>query len=393
LPMKRFLILLAATIVTMAAVTGSIAYFTDEVVASGNVIVAGNLDVQQREYERVKVDGTNAELRRFTQQQALYPCVIRDTDAAQQIVVDGKTVSLPTGYNNYIDKIVNVSNNGNLQACVRTVIAVPSRNAGMDWIHLNRNTDGWTWTTSPVENVTIDGETYNLYTATYNTPLLPGDTTSPSLLGYYLDPNVSNNGSRLVYRNDTGEYPLGDTGVLRILVATQAAQGNPEIFANAETALEETFRAITASNHPWVDAKLAKNQAELNTLLTGARYGDVIALQDGEYTLPDTLAEGVRLVGWGAQVRVKGGHVSARNVELDNLTFTGKLQFNGYGSFLNVRFAGGLETAVTPEASNVVYKLQLFNCRADSLSVVSGGERVTLDNCTRLDGKTPLTLP
>jgi len=60
---------------------------------------------------------------------------------------------------------------------------------------------------------------------------------------------------------------------------------------------------------------------------------------------------------------------------------------------LNVRFAGGLETAVTPEASNVVYKLQLFNCRADSLSVVSGGERVTLDNCTRLDGKTPLTLP
>jgi len=388
--MKRVLMLCAAILIVMVAVTGSIAYFTDEVTVRDQVVVGGNLDIQQNEYERKVVGGQyTGELQLYTQEQQLYPCVKVD-DSTMNVDVGGHVTALPAGLRNYVDKIVNVHNKGSLQAYVRTIVATPARYTGeaqgIDWLHLVCNTGSWTWQNN-LMRVTIDGVLYDLHVGTCSEILQPGAYSTPSLLGYYLDPRVSNSGDHLVYVDESGvKHDLGKESMVTILVATQAAQAHPDVFENVTEAMEKTYGVISEINHPWVDAEIVANQTQLEQALASARYTDVIALKDGTYTLPAALPAGVKLVGWGTDVNVAGGAVAAKDVELNHLTFTGALAFTGNGSFKGVEFLQGVSASITPENGVAANKLLFESCRMDHCTVTQQGNTVEFLNCLKLDG-------
>ena len=89
--MKRFLVLCVAVIACYAAVTGSIAYFTDSVETT-NRLASGNLHVVQHEYERVTNDN-GMTVQAFTQAKQLYPAV-GSANKNVDITVSGHTVKI-----------------------------------------------------------------------------------------------------------------------------------------------------------------------------------------------------------------------------------------------------------------------------------------------------------
>ena len=108
--MKKFLILCFTAVILLAAVTGSIAYFTDSVVSEENVIASGSIDVLQHEYERVKnADGTYT-LRAFTQKQNLYahqlPSMTRGRLLSSAMASEGR---LPWKRTSYTAVIMGIS--------------------------------------------------------------------------------------------------------------------------------------------------------------------------------------------------------------------------------------------------------------------------------------------
>lgn len=384
--MKRVLILCAAILIVMVAVTGSIAYFTDEVTARDNVIVSGNLDIQQNEYERKLSGGQYTDaLQPYTQEQQLYPCVKAD-DSTMIVNVDGHEMDLPTGMRNYVDKIVNVKNTGSLLSYVRTVIATPARYTGeaqgIDWLHLVCNTKDWEWQNNALR-VDIDGKPYDLHVATYTAIVEPGESTSPSLLGYYLDPRVSNSGDQLVFVDDNRvKHDLGSEALVTILVATQATQAHPDVFENVQQAMTETYGYLSVDNHPWNQAKIVSNQEQLTQALAAAKYSDVIGLKDGTYTLPTLMPKGVCLVGWGTDVNIAGGTLAAEHVSFDHVTFTEALDLTGNGSLRSVEFLQGVNAVVAPNGGALAFT----GCRMDTCTVTTQGNTVEFDSCLKLDG-------
>lgn len=130
------------------------------------------------------------------------------------------------------DKIVTVKNTGKSDSYVRTWFAFEYGNTP---VQKNINNTDWTWS-GVIEDFTIAGTVYDLYVATYNGVLKPGQTTPPSLLQVALDKKATN-----VWRY------LRDPGL------SQAVQ--VEGFEDAEHALETAFGEIItdpkAKNNPW----------------------------------------------------------------------------------------------------------------------------------------------
>jgi len=265
--MRKIMFLGIALIISFTAIAGSIAFFTDSVTVDDNVITAGSIDVEQYEQERVKnedgayvmnEDGTTHKLAQFSQKQNLYPCVIGTNKIPVQ-VGDHSVQMYDHTVQNFMDKIVTAQNVGSSPAYIRTFVAVPAAVDGHDWIHLERN-DGidaseqaaWVWERPEALNdVEIDGAKYDIYVATY-LPILPaGDTTPPSLLGFYMDGRISNDNDQLVFVDENSvKHPIGDHPSLSILVATEAAQTLP--FTDANDALTQTFGDVDTGHHPWV---------------------------------------------------------------------------------------------------------------------------------------------
>lgn len=388
--MKKIWILCFALALSFAAIAGSIAYFTDEVSSNENVIASGSIDVLQHEQERVKTaEGTyTGTLRTFTQQQNLFPCVITTSAETDAVKVGNYEVQMyDESVQNFIDKIVTVENTGKSVAYVRTFVAVPALADGVNWLNLSCNDadDGaWTWDHKALKGVTINNQFYDIHVATYQTPLAAGETTPPSLLGFYMDKNVSNDKDQLVYIDDQGAYHyLGAHPSLTILVATQAAQSLP--FANADEALNTTFGNVKKGSHPWSDVKTVSTQAQLDEMLSTAKYDDVIALMKGDYTLPQNLADGIRLVGWNENVRLSAAAaLAANNVEFDNVTFVTDLSFTGHGSFQNVAFEGTLAATFT--------NISMFDHCTFAHTPASGvlnSSYLTVSDCTFLDAVAP----
>lgn len=266
---------MALSIVAIMAVGATLAYFTDTDEAE-NVFVVGNVNIQQNEYQR---DPETKEIEAFEDDKVAYPAVL-DKLTKGAITVDGYDFQIRSLEGNYLDKIVNVTNNGTEEAYVRTIIAIPNMNGYDDaspaenplhWNYLDA-TDfegGWNWSgsktgaagdqTDKIAEVNIGGKEYDLYVATHTAAVAANTTTSPSMVGFYLDDNVDydengyfsmQNGQRI----DLSDWmTVGEDGKveLKILVATQAVQTKG--FADAWEALDEAFGDISASNHPWVD--------------------------------------------------------------------------------------------------------------------------------------------
>ena len=260
---------LVVVMLAIAIVGGTLAYFTDTDEAV-NEFVIGNVQIDQNEWQR---DGE--EIVEFEQDKNVVPAVLKNLEKGP-ITVNGYDFNIRSLEGNYIDKIVNVTNTGTNVAYVRTIIAVPNMNGYDDsadashnplhWNYLDATDfggEGWDWNGSNDEEATeqlcyaqdveIDGASYDIYVATYNVELVPDEITSPSMVGFYLDPSVDydEDGYFFVDGNDEKHYlnEWMNDGSLKFLVATQAVQADG--FADAWEALDEAFGAITASNLPW----------------------------------------------------------------------------------------------------------------------------------------------
>lgn len=271
--MKKKIVAFTLVIVMLAIaiVGGTLAYFTDTDEAT-NVFAIGNIAIDQNEWERNE-EGAIVE---FNQGKNVVPAVFKYLTPKSDITVDGYDFTIRSLEGNYIDKIVNVTNTGSNLAYVRTIIAVPNMNGYDDsadathnplhWNYLDAtdfNGEGWDWNGSNdaeateqlcyAQNVMIDGASYDIYVATYNVELTPDEITSPSMVGFYLDPTVDHDENGYFFVDGNGEKQsleewMND-GSLKFLVATQAVQADG--FVDAWEALDAAFGAITAENLPW----------------------------------------------------------------------------------------------------------------------------------------------
>ncbi len=359
--MKRAYLLCAAIILSLVAVTGTIAYFTDQVEAVG-VVASGEISILQHESERVKgADGSYTDaLQPYTQGQMIYP-------------------GAP------VDKIVTIENNGKNIAYVRTFVAVPayySNGESISWIQLDKNTqDGWVWADAPVTNVTIDGVVYDIHYATNTNQLAPGATTAPCLLGFTVDPAVDYNGTNYVFKTADGQsLQLGSEAALTILVTTEASQAI--VFEDAYQAMDLSFGGEPAADrHPWKDVVMVHSAQELTNALAAATYDTHISLADGSYTLPAALPAGIRIFGAGLNVEVTlADTLSAYDFELDNVTVTNTMNFTGHGNFEEVTFNGGWTL------SSLNGDVQFDECIFDTYQADAGAYNVTLTRCQTFAG-------
>jgi len=267
---KKILALcLVVCLLAVAVIGGTLAYFTDTDEAT-NVLVAGDLEIVQNEKDREGNDFENQEM---------WP-----------IVNDGKDENGYHTGNNYVDKIVTVTNEGSEDAYVRTFIAFPaelddgdpsfdaSKNA-LHWNGASANdtfgaaqtgdvANAWYWTdgfevdypgTGEAWNyfqTEIDGVVYNVYVATHATALKEGETSSPSLLGVYLDKTIdseTDEQGNVTYtmKVDGKEVEINFdlSQEFNILVLTEAAQaqGFEDLNGNgsaADDALNEAFGEV-----------------------------------------------------------------------------------------------------------------------------------------------------
>lgn len=359
--MKRAYLLCAAIILSLIAVTGTIAYFTDQIEAVG-IVESGEISILQHESERIKAaDGSYTDqLQPYTQEQMIYP---------------GSSV----------DKIVTVENNGKNIAYVRTFVAIPSYyNDGesVTWLHLDKNTaDGWVWADKPIYNVSIDGTAYDIHYATNMNQLKPGQTTAPSLLGYMVDPKVDyQNNGYILEKEDGTILELSKDASLNILVATEASQAI--VFENADQAMNLTYGGEpSADRHPWKKIVFVRSAQELTGALASAAYDTHISLMDGTYTLPATLPAGIRIFGAGLNVKVSLAEtLYAYDFELDNVTVTNAMHFSGHGNFEEVVFNNGWTV------SAIDGDIQFDQCVFDTYQIDAGSYNVTLTRCQTHDG-------
>lgn len=255
---KKILSLLLVIALTAAiTLSATLAYLTDEDDAV-NVMVMGNIDIEQHEHDRNGVD--------FEQNQTLLPIV---GDPLEDRYKDANDYPTP---DNYIDKIVTVENTGDNTAYVRTFIAIPVYNDGnadiVHWIGYGNGANGaaddaaatwvpdqqkgvendWTWTAHFTTE--IEGQQYKVYTVTHSTPLAAGAVTAPNLTGVYLDSAVDydHNSGSYIYNEQAVE---GFDGTVEVLVATQAVQYDSG-WGTAEKALNTAFYTPATDAHPWI---------------------------------------------------------------------------------------------------------------------------------------------
>jgi len=266
--MKKKILSIALVLCLLAvAVVGTLAYFTDAD-KDVNVMTAGNVKIVQNETDR--------EGKAYEDGQALLPAVYFDENGEPYNPTytwegpksapnggegtftgpDGNDMTMYTdSLNNEIDKVISVTNKGNLPAYIRTIILIENLDRTvehdiMEMVHINKNaaskniTEQWL----PMR-ANIDGVLYSVGVYTYGDELAAGATSAPSLKQVWLDPSAGNDWYGL----------LGD-GKLSIIAVSQAAQTTG--FENAEEALNSAFGEVTADN-------LAKWIAETNVKTSG----------------------------------------------------------------------------------------------------------------------------
>lgn len=266
--MKKSVILCLFVALCLAAVTGTVAYFTDSI-AVQNEVKSGNLDIEQVEYERA-TDADGTYLKGYTQKQAIYPCMNQvETEERPDVTVATKdgdvsiTAKLNQTIQGYVDKIVVSTNHGSLNAYIRTLVAVPTAFAEavhLDW-NLDKAEEPTGWVRGETFTADIHGVNHTIQYATYYTAIGPNESAAPSLLGFYLDSAVGHDGEQYTL----GTTKLGSGSELKILVATQAAQAIPTGIgerttrARAVESLRETYDknedGTYTIHHPWMPAK------------------------------------------------------------------------------------------------------------------------------------------
>ena len=265
---KKLAATLSVVLILGLAVLGILAYLTSED-SDVNVMTLGNVEVKLHEMQR---NENKTDLEEFRNGQNLYPAVY----------VNGNDETFNMSLNkNYIDKIVYASNEGESDAYMRIVVAVPTW-AATDgapatnnlhsniatattnekltaWMTANEiNVAGSAYTLeSPDTVVTIDGQEYFMLVFTFDEPIKAGEYTRPTLLGVYLDDSIDYNADTEKYIGVDGtEFEVPD-GKLYIPVKVQAIQA-----AGFDTSAD-AFAAADFPVNPWDEAVMVDTADEL----------------------------------------------------------------------------------------------------------------------------------
>lgn len=246
--LNRKYVLIVALLVSLAmATTGTLAYLTDTD-ADVNVMTLGSVKIVQNEQERTE----SGALDEFTQKKPLFPAHYTDDsidwapeskwiqpgNQAWKVVEDNECV---------VDKFVTVTNVGESDAYIRTIIAYEGdATYGPEgkYIHVVHNGSN----VDPAIAVEchgvyeIDGVNYTVYSYTYPQALAPDETSIPSLKQVYMDKTADN--------DVVAQY--GDN--YDILVLSQAIQTKGFTDKGADYALTEGFGEVTEENlATWLD--------------------------------------------------------------------------------------------------------------------------------------------
>lgn len=251
-------ICLCVTMLAIAIVGASLAYFTDTKDAT-NTFTVGNVKIKLIEQQR----GENG-LVPFEQNKKLYPIVGSAQGAKDEY-------GMPTA-KNYVDKMVTIENTGSEAAYIRAYFAIPSAlddgyetfNAGKNVLHFNfgnkvvngaiSSTEGveWIWTHGSkwnyFETTLSDGIKYNVYYADYYQAVEGGETTEQLVQGVYLDKtfNFDENGNPVAF-GETIELDQGwDWEKVSCPIFAVAVQA-----AGFDSAEEAVTAAFGANYNPW----------------------------------------------------------------------------------------------------------------------------------------------
>ena len=271
---KLLALVLVVVLAVTAVVGGTMAYLTDTE-AAVNVMTVGNVSIRQNEQQRViGADGLQTDvLEDYEQGKVLMPYTTRDPKPDDNTLTVGEyTFNRNRMYNNYVDKIVSVTNTGKSDAYVRTLIAIPTGGSAWEqtpvaaadvWLHWNTiSTMNTYWDSYYTDStnyaavfVEIDGQGYYVWEFTHKAGLVTNETTFPTLLGCFMDYRVDSDDEGYFmdmnsnHKCDADEKRIEDVevgGTVEILVLSQAVQTDG--FASAQSALDTAFGDVTAEN-------------------------------------------------------------------------------------------------------------------------------------------------
>lgn len=278
---RKWMLLVALVLSVAMATTGTLAYLTDTD-ADVNVMTLGKVEIVQNEQQRViGADGLQTdELEEFEQGKPLMPYTVRDPEPEANTVKVGEyEVKRNRTYNNYIDKIVSVTNTGKSDAYVRTLVAIPTGGSDWEpnpvkaadvWLHWNTVADMdkyWHSVYTNEDNYSavlaeINGQGYYVWEFTHKEALTANETTFPTLLGCFMDMRVNHDDTG--YYMDMNSNGLCDTGdkrmedlkvgeTVEILVLSQAVQADG--FSDPQIALDTAFGDVNPENaQTWFQA-------------------------------------------------------------------------------------------------------------------------------------------
>ena len=298
--------LLALVLVVALAVTsvigGTLAYQTDKV-ANRNVMTLGQVSIVQNEQKR----DAEGKLVDFGEESpALKPAYYTEEsipfaeDSTKWPVPNNEAWKVVADNSNVVDKFVTVTNDGTMDAYVRTIIAYEGDAINGTDIHIVQNAkdssaeevNSQFAATDYIENVTINDMRYDVIVYTYAEPLQPKQTTIPSLKQIYMDKGCDN--------WDVAAY--GET--YDVLVLSQAIQTDMWIDGdepNAAKSLNEGFGEPTKENiAKWFAGVVANPYAKVTEL-----DGDDVRMNgDGDAAV---LSENLKInttghYGWGVQL-------------------------------------------------------------------------------------------
>ena len=296
---KRAVVLLICVFLVLgASISGTVAYLSgeDEVV---NVMTAGRVEIAQQEQQR----DSSGELEPFVQNPSFLPAVYE----GDTIPLDSSSANWPNADPAWqtfaentavVDKFVTVTNEGNVPAYVRTIVALesPGASAGgaAKWVHINDNSqhEAMQSVAKVEEDVTVDGTLYDVYVYTYQDPLAPNNTTIPSLKQLYMN------------KTCTVEDIQQIGSSYEVLVLSQGVQ--TASFNDAADALNQSFGEPTADRlAQWLTAAVSGGNGSDNNNPGGDSTGDDPATETVTVTSTEELNAALAKVPDGGSITIQ----------------------------------------------------------------------------------------
>lgn len=269
---KNILLVLSFVLVVVLSVGATLALLTYQD-SDHNTMTVGQAKIEQLEYQRVVDSNGNwiasdtkdeygyypDKLEEFEQDALLLPTtgtpawddrVPGHQQSWAEVGAPGSNQLFDDSVTNVKDKFVFVKNTGSIDIYFRTIILIeaPEETTGaIGMVGTGNARYDWDVTTDGIQGsekaknygyITVEGTRYAMYCAQYMETLAKDEVSRPSLLQVYMSKNTTN--------DDIPKY--GEK--VDVLVLSQAVQAKG--YADATTALNDAFGALSENNHPWL---------------------------------------------------------------------------------------------------------------------------------------------